>query len=149
MIVDVIMPKTTGEIVAALKAAYAASSLPFTSGVSVGGKLPATRTARMVSIRDDSGPDDGVLTRRRQGVNVYAAQRVVSGKVVETDAEDLALFTMAVLRKLPGVGSIKATDTFSGPFEISDDPPMTVGNLNLNHFYFTFRLTAKGADFTP
>lgn len=149
MIVDVIMPKTTGVVVAALKAGYAASGAAYASTVTVGGKLPAERTARMVSVRDDSGPDDGVLTRRRYGVNVYAAQRTVAGKVVETDAEDLALLSMAIIRKLPGVGSVKATDAFYGPTEMFDDPPMTVGNANLNHFYFTFRLTAKGVDFTP
>lgn len=97
----------------------------------------------MVTVRDDSGPDDGVQSRRRQGVNVWAETSVY--------AEKLALFLMAAARTMPDGKPITAVDSLSGPFEVIDEGTdlLTVGNATLSHFYFTFRLSARGTDFLP
>lgn len=138
-------PITTGVVVAAFKAALSSSERPYTSGVVVQPKLPTgtARRSRMVTVRDDSGPDDATQTRRRQGVNVWAESSVY--------AEKLALFLMAAARAMPDGNPVTATDSFSGPFEVVDDASdlLTVGNTTLSHFFFTFRLTARGTDYLP
>ena len=134
----VIFPPTTGTLCAVLRTALAASASSFASGVTVAPELPDTKTARMVTVRDDSGPDDGVQTRRRYGVNVWAAR---------ADAELLALTCMAVLRSCADGQPITATDSFSGPYSIPDDPAYVVGGANLVHFFFTFRVSVRGSDF--
>jgi hypothetical protein len=92
----------------------------------------------MVTVRDDSGPDDGVQTRRRYGINVWAAQ---------ADAELLALTCMAVLRSCPDGQPITATDSFSGPYQVADDPKYVVGSTELVHMFFTLRVSARGSDY--
>lgn len=136
---NIIYPPTTGKLCAVLRAALTASPLAYASGVTVGPELPATKTARMVTVRDDSGPDDGVQTRRRQGVNVWAS--------TPGDAENLALLCMAIFRACPDGKPITATDSFSGPFSIADDPPYVVATKNLTHYFFTLRVSARGADY--
>lgn len=142
---EVEFPITTGVVVAAFKAALTASERSYTSGVVVQPKLPtgSARRQRMVTVRDDSGPDDGVQTRRRQGVNVWAETSV--------NAEKLALFLMAAARAMPDGEPVTATDSFTGPFEVVDDASdlLTVSNTTLSHFFFSFRLTARGTDFRP
>lgn len=136
---NIIYPPTTGKLCAVLRTALTASPLAYASGVTVAPELPATKTARMVTIRDDSGPDDGVQTRRRQGVNVWAS--------TAGDAENLALLCMAVFRKCADGAPITATDSFSGPFSIADDPKYVVGTKELTHFFFTMRVSARGTDY--
>ncbi|WP_104128006.1 hypothetical protein [Cryobacterium sp. Y57] len=133
-----LFPPTTGKLCAVLRTALTASPLAYASGVTVGPELPATKTARMVTVRDDSGPDDGVQTRRRYGINVWARRQ---------DAELLALLCMAVLRSCADGQPITATDSFSGPYSIPDDPAYVVGNEDLVHFFFTFRVSARGVDY--
>jgi len=136
--VSIIYPSTTGKLCAILRTALTASPLPHSSGVVVGPELPATKTARMVTVRDDSGPDDGVQTRRRQGVNVWA---------VRADAENLALLCMAILRGCADGQPITRTDSFSGPYQVADDPKYVVGTTELVHMFFSFRASARGGDF--
>jgi len=135
---NIIFPPTTGKLCTILRTALTASPLAFASGVTVGPELPATHTARMVTVRDDSGPDDGVQTRRRYGINVWAAQ---------ADAELLALTCMAVLRSCPDGQPITATDSFSGPYQVADDPKYVVGSTELVHMFFTLRVSARGSDY--
>ena len=135
---NIIFPPTTGKLCAILRTALTASASSFASGVTVGPELPATHTARMVTVRDDSGPDDGVQTRRRYGINVWAAQ---------ADAELLALTCMAVLRSCPDGQPITATDSFSGPYQVADDPKYVVGSTELVHMFFTLRVSARGSDY--
>lgn len=131
--VDVIFPSLVGTVVRGLRAGLA--------GVLVQPKLPATKAAQMVTVRDDSGPDDGVQSRRRVGVNVWADS--------PTRAEDLALLAMAVLRKLPNGMPITAVDQMSGPFEIFDEGTdlYSVGGKMLTHYYFTGRVSVRGTGF--
>lgn len=134
-----IFPSTTGTVVLAFRTGLTASGLPYATGVTVQPELPAAKTIRMVTVRDDSGPDDGAQTRRRQGVNVWAEDSVT--------AENLALLLMAIARNMPNGQPITATDQFSGPFRIDDETPVVVASKPLEHYYFTFRLSARGSGF--
>jgi hypothetical protein len=130
-------PITDGVIVSALRVGLTAKW--GATGLTVQPKLPAAtlRTRRMVTVRNDSGPQDGASSRRRYGVNVWADS--------SADAENIALDAMAILRLIPGGKPITATDGFSGPFEVDDDPQMTVATKNLTHFYFVFTASVKAS----
>ncbi len=113
----------------------------WSSGLLVQRKKPAGTTAdpntrRMVTVRNDSGPQDLLRSQRRYGINVWAD--------VSVDAEKIALDAMAGLRTLRGDG-IVLTDSFNGPFEIEDEPPLVVGGKPLYHFYFTCRVAVRGS----
>lgn len=138
---DLIFPSSVGLVCAGFRASLIASDASYADAVTVQPKLPDTRTLRMVTVRDDSGPDDGVQSRRRYGINVWAESSVV--------AESVALLLMAVARNLPDGDPITATDSFAGPFEVDDgdDPPIVVGSTRLSHYYFTFRLSVRGFGF--
>ena len=125
---------TDGAVVAALK-----TGLSGWAPLTVQPKLPATPARRMVTVRNESGPQEGVQSRRRYGINVWADSSV--------DAEKIALDAMSVLRGLPNGKPITATDQFSGPFEIEDETPYIVVGKNLTHFYFTFRLSARATNY--
>lgn len=130
-ILDVEHPITDGTIVTWLRAA-----LTGWSGLTVQRKLPPTHTRRMVTVRNDSGPIEGSIARRRYGINVWAD--------TSEDAEQLALDAMSTLRLIPGTGAVVATDQFTGPFEIEDEPAFTVAGKILTHFYFAFRVSVRG-----
>lgn len=125
-------PISDGIVVAGLRAI-----LSGWSPISVTGKLPATKVRRMVTVRNDSGPQDGVQSRRRYGVNVWADSPV--------EAENIALDAMAGLRILPDGAPITRTSNFTGPFEIDDEVPMSVGGKTLTHFYFTLQVSVRGS----
>lgn len=93
----------------------------------------------MVTVRDDSGPDDGVQSRRRYGFNVWAESAL--------KAEKLALLCMAILRSAADGRPITLVDQLSGPYEIEDDPQLVVANKNLSHYFFTGRITVRGINF--
>ena len=133
---NIIYPPTTGKLCAVLRTALTASPKAYSSAVTVAPELPAIKSARMVTIRDDSGPDDGVQTRRRYGVNVWAA--------TPGDAENLALLCMAILRGCADGKPITRTDSFSGPYSIADDPAYL---LSPAHYFFTLRVSARGKSF--
>lgn len=135
---NVLMPATTGKLCAIVRAGLTASPAAYSSGVSVAPKLPATKTARMVTVRDDSGPDDGVQTRRRYGFNVWAATSL--------DAENLALLVMAIVRGCADGKPITLVDQMAGPYIVDDDPAYVVGSANLTHYFFTCRVSARGTD---
>lgn len=132
LIYDVRFPISDGLIVAALRTALT----PDWVGLAVSPKLPDTKARRMVTVRNDSGPSLGRVSRRRYGVNVWADSSV--------DAENLALDAMSVCGRLADGLLVCSVDSFTGPFEVDDDPQMTVGAKNLTHFYFAFRASVKG-----
>jgi hypothetical protein len=105
----------------------------WSEGLSSGGDIPDPKTARMVTVRDDSGPQDLVQERRRQGINCWAAP----GEV-----ERFARACMRIFRVHRGGGI--HLDQFSGPFEVSDETPYVVDGVELAHFYFTCRASVKG-----
>lgn len=105
------------------------------SQLTVDRKLSKVKTRRMITVRNDSGPVESVQSRRRYGFNVWADSSV--------DAENLAYDAMAVLQVAANGNPITLVDQISGPYEIDDDPQMTVGNKNLFHFYWTARVTVR------
>lgn len=131
LVYDVEFGITDGLVVSCVRDSLA----DFSSGLTVQRTLPTVKTRRMATVRNDSGPQEGVLSFRRYGVNVWADS--------STDAELMAHAAMSGLRRLPGTALVKATDSFSGPFEVEDDVPIAVGVKPLTHFYFAFRLVAK------
>lgn len=138
MPLNIIFPITDGLVVATLADGFATAPTPF-PGVTTQRLLPAAKTRRMVTVRNDSGPEEATQSRRRYGVNVWADSSV--------DAENIALTGMAAVRKMPNGQPVTLVDQLTGPFEIEDDPPYVVGGLNLTHFYFTFRLSCVGIPF--
>jgi hypothetical protein len=136
---NIIFPSTVGIAVRVIRNGLEVSDRPEASDVTVLPKLAGTKTRRMVTVRDDSGPDDQTQTRRRHGVNVWAEDAVT--------AEALALLCMAILRSCADGKPVTHTDEFSGPYEVTEDPPYMVGDDELAHYFFTFRMSARGADF--
>jgi len=132
---EIRFPITDGVIVSALKAGLLARGWAAT-GLTVQPKLPATKTRRMVTVRNDGGLQDGAVQGRGYGINVWADTSV--------DAENLALDCMAILRGIPSA-VIPATSEFSGPFQVEDDPEYVVASKNLTHYYFSFTATVRGS----
>lgn len=99
-------------------------------------QLPDPLRRRMITVRNDSGPQEGVQSRRRYGVNVWADYSL--------DAERIALDAMALLRGIPGNGPATAVDQFNGPFEVPEEVALTVGGKPLVQFYFTCRISVRG-----
>lgn len=114
----------------------AESALTSWSDLTIGRKLPKIKTRRMMTIRNDSGPQENVQSRRRYGFNFWADD--------SADAENMALDFAAALSVAADGDPITFVDGFSGPYEIDDDPQMTVGNKNLFHFYSTARISVRG-----
>lgn len=131
-IASVRFPGTDGVLVSALRAGLVARSW---AGVTVSQKLPATKTARMVTVRNDGGLQDRSTQNRAYGINVWADSSV--------DAENIALDCMADLRVLPTGSPFAATGEFSGPYEVPEDVPFVVGGKNLAHYYFSFVATVR------
>jgi hypothetical protein len=134
-------PISDGLIVAALRSGLA-GTWGSTGTLTVGTKVPATKTRRMVTVRDDSGLAVGRTQPRRQGINVWADSSV--------DALNLALDAMEICQAdLPIGDVIAAVDGFTGPFEIDEDVPYTVivssVTKSLTNYYFTFIATVKAA----
>jgi len=125
---EVIFPDAELWATTAMRAALAARSEPYKSGVVVSNAVPATRPARLVTIRRDGGPEDGVFDRPRFGVNVWAA--------TEKDAADLARLVTALFRLLPGDGVCVNVRQASGPSAIPDAQPRR---------YMTFEATLRGS----
>ena len=143
---EVLTPNVAGWVVAKLKAGLAASSEPFAANVHVGTRKPSPLVARWVVVRDDSGPVVMTQQQSRIGLNFHAAQRVASGKTVETDSQMLGRLCLAILSGAADGDPVTLVDQITGPFEIEDDPPVTVGDKNVNHHYGSVRVTARGSN---
>jgi hypothetical protein len=128
-------PISDGVITAALRSGLETT---WGTGLTVSRQLPAVKTRRMVTVRDDSGTATGRTQPRRQGVNVWADDPV--------DAINIALDAMHICQTdLPTGSIVSATSEFSGPYEIDEDVPFVVGQKNLTHYYFIFTATVKAA----
>jgi len=125
-------PISDGEVVVHLR-----SALTSWSGLSVRGKLPTTMPKRMITVRNDSGPQELSRASRRYGINVWADSSV--------DAENMALDAMEALTGLPNGSPFLSVGSFTGPFEVNDDPAYTFGTKSMTHFYFAFQGTVKGS----
>lgn len=132
---DIEFPISDGILHAALRVGLIEKG--WGTGLTVQPKLPATKTRRMVTGRNDSGPQEGRISFRRYGFNWWADDPV--------EAQNMALDGMSVLRLLADGDPIAAVDQFAGPFEIDDDSPYEVGSKVLTHFYSTCRVAVKGS----
>lgn len=141
-VLRVLFPVVTGAVVAGLKAGLAGRAEPYTDDVKVQPKLPpnGARSLRMVTVRDDGGPQDGALQSHGYGFNVYAESSVV--------AEQLARMCMAILPTIADGSPVVRVGNLSGPFEILDDATdlLAVGDTTLAHYYFSGSVTSRGTD---
>lgn len=138
----VLFPVVTGAVCAGLDAALGARTEPYTEDVTVVPKLPpeGERTARMVTVRFDGGPQDGPLQSNGFGFNVWAETSV--------NAEKLARMCMGVLPAIANGAPVVRVAGFTGPFEITDETTdlLTVDGVTLSHFYFACQVTSRGTD---
>jgi hypothetical protein len=98
-----------------VRAALTGRPEAYVSGVKVDNKIPNPRPNRLVQIRRDGGPEDGVFDNPRFGVNVWAAS--------EKDVANLARLVAALFRQLPGDGVCVAMRQLSGPSSVPDAQP--------------------------
>ncbi len=97
---------------------------------------PDIMPKRLVTMRDDSGPQSVSTALHRKGINVWADSFI--------DSKNLALDVMQVARRLPLlVGPVKAVSEFVGPYEVADEPEFTFNGKPLVHHYFAFAITVK------
>lgn len=116
---DVTYPSSIGDVVRGLRAYITAREW---EGVTIQPELPATKTARMVTVADDGGPARNGVLRRRHRINVWAGSPV--------DAENLGIVVAdgmrSSLRMLEVVGPVKVTDDV--------DEAISVGGVQLSHY---------------
>lgn len=117
---DITYPSTVGVVVTGTRAYLTGTGW---TGVTVQPKLPATKTARMVTVRDDGGVGRNGLLARRHGFNIWADNPV--------DAENLAIAVTDCCR-----ASFAALEV-SSPLEVTDgtDDVMVVGGKTLTHYF--------------
>lgn len=97
---------------------------------------PDNMPKRLITMRDDSGPQSVSTALHRKGINVWADSFI--------DSKNLALDVMRVARRLPLlVGPVKAVSEFVGPYEVPDEPEFTFNGTSLVHHYLAFALTVK------
>ena len=125
-------PISDGAVVLALTGA-----LTSWAGLTVQPKLPDVMTKRVITVRNDSGPQELSRASRRYGINVWADSSV--------EAENLALDAMEGLTALADGSPFLSVGSFTGPFEIPDSPAYTFGTTSMTHFYFAFQGTVKGS----
>lgn len=134
MLIPVVrFPIATGQL-----ATHFRSELASWAGLDIGPKRPEQMPRRFMAIRDDSGPESGVMKVNRFGVNIWADSDV--------DASNIARDAMAASKRLPGVWRFKSTSQHFGPIEIDDDPKVTFNGELMSHYYFSFAAAIKGVD---
>ena len=110
----VIFPDMTLWAITYLRAALAARSEPFASGVSVLTKVPNTVPARLVTIRDNSGSRRADVTKVASlGVNVWAAN--------DADCADLSNLIAALFEASVGNGPVVGHLNSFGPYPVADE----------------------------
>lgn len=142
LVVDVLFPIATGHVIGRLGDMLAARGESAAADVSVWRVLPpkGERSKRMVTVRDDGGPVEGVQSRRRLGFNVWAESSV--------KAERLALICMGLVGSMADGSPVTAVDSVSGPFEVLEASKdlLTVDGDTLAHYYFSARVSVRGSD---
>lgn len=113
--VEVIFPDAELWATGVIRAALAARSEPYVTGVKVSNTVPPTMPARQITIRRDGGSKVGVFDNPRFGVNIWAA--------TDKDAADLARLVSALFRLTPGDGVCVFMQQTAGPVTIPDAKP--------------------------
>lgn len=126
---DITYPSTTGRVVTTIRTFLAERDWV---GVTVQPKLPAKKTARMVTVRDDGGSDRDGVERRRHSLNVWA-----DGPVT---AENLARDVGAGARS-----TLHATNISIVEVEDATDEALTVAGKKLTHYLVAFTLVVRAS----
>lgn len=127
---DITYPSTIGLVVTTLRTFLTGRTW---TGVTVQPKLPSTKTARMVTVRDDGGSDRDGVERRRHSLNVWADDPVV--------AEDLARDVAAGVRS-----ALRATNISVTEVEDDTDTALSVGGKTLTHYLVAFSLVVRATN---
>lgn len=129
-------------LVNGLRAALNARGESYASLVRVQRDLPraGSRTQRMVTVRNDGGPQDGPIQKHGYGFNVWAETAV--------NAEKLARLCMGILPTLADGAPIVRVGNLSGPFEVVDETSdlVVVGGITLHHYFFSAQVWSRGSD---
>ena len=124
-------PIVSGDMLAEYRA-----GLTSWSSLSCVPKRPETMPKRLLTLREDAGPDRNGVALWGYGGNVWADS--------ELDAKNIALDAVAVTLTIPGrVPGVKAIRDLVGPYEVADEPAFTFGKKPLFHFYFSFDAVVK------
>lgn len=134
---DVTFPHTDALILEAFETAL---TTDYSDGLTVQPDRPATMTRRVVTLRNDGGPQGRQLDRG-YGANLWADTLV--------DAMNMARVCASVARGLPGTYPFSRAFAFTDPVRIDDDPQFTAQvsgkTKSLEHVYFTFTVGVKPA----
>lgn len=128
---DITFPSSLGVVVRGVRSYLTGTGW---TGVTTQPKLPDTKTARMVTVRDDGGTPRNGLSRRRHGFNVWADS--------PTDAENLAIAVADCCR-----ASFAALEV-SDPVEVTDDTDerMSVSGKTLTHYFLSAVLLVRASN---
>lgn len=112
-----------------LRAALAARSEPYVTGVKVGVVTPDPLPARLVTFRRDGGPrEDFLHSTARLGINVWA--------MTEQDVTNLAGLVEGLVLSVRTTGAVEAVRSVSGPSPVPDSQPRR---------FFTVEAITRGA----
>lgn len=128
---DITFPSSLGPVVRGVRDYLTGTAW---TGVTTQPKLPATKTARMVTVRDDGGTPANGLSRRRHGFNIWANDPVT--------AENLAIAVADCCR-----ASLAALEV-SDPIDVTDDTDTRtlVAGLPLTHYFVSAVLLIRASN---
>lgn len=109
----IVFPDAELWLTTALRAALGARAEIWASAAFVSNRVPSPRRDRMVIVRRDGGPTDGMFDLPRIGVNVWGT--------TEQEATDLARLVCALMSTLPGSSGCVSVTQQSGPIPIADE----------------------------
>lgn len=128
---DITFPSSLGGVVRGVRDYLTGTAW---AGVTTQPKLPTTKTARMVTVRDDGGTPRNGLSRRRHGFNIWANTPV--------DAENLAIAVADCCR-----ASFMALEV-SDPVDVTDDTDAKtlVDGKPLTHYFLSAVLLIRASN---
>lgn len=112
-----------------LRAALAARSEAYVTGVKVDNKIPTSRPTRLVAVRHDGGPRVNILqTQARLGVNIFSE--------TEQNATDLARLVEGLLLSVVNLPPVDEVTSSSSITRVEEPSPRR---------YFTVQVLMRGA----
>lgn len=125
---DITFPPSVGVTVRGVRAYLTATGW---TGVTTQPKLPDTKTARMVTVRDDGGTPRNGVSRRRHGFNIWADSPV--------DAENLAIAVADCCR-----ASFAALEV-SDPVDVTDETDAAM-RAGMTHYFLSAVLLVRASN---
>lgn len=117
-----------------LRQALSSRAETYAADVYVGTTVPNPRPSRIITVRHDGGARlDAALETAQLGINVYA--------MTETDANDLARLTRALLWAAPNGKPLTRVDDVSGPVAVPNESGQFLR-------YLTVEATLRGEPLT-